>query len=174
MVILLLPYPNPNPCIPVLVTNSYSVLIPKSDKAFKSLKDWRPVTVSSLFARLVAKILFNRISCFVKHQSRQRAFVPTDGTANNIFVLKDIIDNSRRSLKQLNLAFLDIYKAFDSIPHNAIWFGLDNAGVPAKIINIIKELYRSCETAFTFKGSQTPPIKILNGVKQGSLRFCLT
>ena len=153
--------------IPSLVTNSYSILIPKSDKASKALKDWRPITVGSLFARLVAKVIVNRLSVYVKHHSRQRAFVPTEGTANNIFVLKDVIDNCRRNLSQLNLAFLDISKAFDSIPHNAIWFSLDKAGVPAKIINLIKELYRTCETAFTFKGSQTPPIKILNGVKQG-------
>ena len=62
--------------IPALITKSCSILIPKTDRASASVSDWRPITVGSLFSRLLAKVLVNRLSCFVSHHSRQSRLSP--------------------------------------------------------------------------------------------------
>ena len=153
--------------IPIAANKCYSILIPKSPNASTSLNEWRPITVGSLFSRLLAKIVCNRLMLIIPHNSRQKAFIPTEGTANNVFLLKEVINRSRQSLSELNLAFLDISKAFDSIPHEAIWHSLLKAGAPGRLVRLVQNTYATCSTKFRIQGQETPEISILNGVKQG-------
>ena len=47
---------------------------------------------------------------------RQKAFVRRDGIAENVFLLKNIIYQHKKSLHPLKICMLDVSKAFDKYP----------------------------------------------------------
>ena len=114
--------------IPESLKGCRTLLIPKSAQASKSLDDWRPITIGSLFMRVFAKVLQARFSKFIELSARQKAFIPAEGVANNVFALRELIGSSRATRDELDVAFVDVSKAFDSIPHSAIWDALARRG----------------------------------------------
>ena len=67
-------------------------------------------------------------------------------------MLRSIIDHSFKSEKNVYGALIDLSKAFDKIHRNNIWTKLRNRGVPAKITELIKELYKNQQTKFIING----------------------
>jgi len=70
--------------------------------------------------RTLHKILATRMGHNICLDQRQRAFRPTDGCSDNIFLLDMVLRYHHRSHKPLFMASLDIAKAFDSVSHKTI------------------------------------------------------
>ncbi|KAH9383418.1 hypothetical protein HPB48_024769 [Haemaphysalis longicornis] len=68
---------------------------------------------------------------------------------------------------QLYLAFLDMEKAYDSIPHQKLWGKLSETQVGAKFIDIIKGLYTDCTAVYNLHDLNSKEIKLTVGLKQG-------
>ena len=92
--------------------------------------------MSSIFCRLFHNILARRIENTISLNPRQKAFVRYDDIAENIFLLKSIIYQHKNVLRPLNMCLLDVFKAFDTVPHNSI-VALAERVVTPKCIPII-------------------------------------
>ena len=69
--------------------------------------------------------------------------------------------------KELNLVFLDLAKAFDTVLHESIQKGLDRKGVPIEVQELVAELYQDGTTVIQLPEENTRAIEINSGVKQG-------
>lgn len=69
----------------------------------------------------------------------------------------------------LYLTFVDFEQAFDSIRHKAIWQVLKKYGVPTKVIDIIKYMYKVYSCQVIHNGKLSSPIPVTNGVRQGCI-----
>lgn len=58
------------------------------------------------------------------------------------------MEMKQKDKSQLYLAFLDMEKVYDSIPHQKLWDKLGEIHVGAKFIDIIKELYTDCTAVY--------------------------
>ena len=63
--------------------------------------------------------------------------------------------------------FVDFKKAFDSVHRETLWKIAVHYGIPKKIIDIMKQLYKNTEISILNGSIQTDWIKIISGVKQG-------
>lgn len=95
---------------------------------------YRPITVSSVITRTLHKILAKRKTKYVHLDSRQRAFIPSDGCSRNIFDLDIVLRHHRTQFKPLYMAPMDIAKAFDMVSHDTILAAFTNAGIPEEMI----------------------------------------
>lgn len=94
--------------------------------------------------------------------------MPVEGTAADILTIRHLIDRARANREELNLAFVDITKAFDTIPHEAIRNVLGRHGIPSSVINIIKSMYENAFTQVSVgRMKQTERQWIRRGIKQG-------
>ena len=59
------------------------------------------------------------------------------------------------------------FRAFDTIKQNSVWGCLKRRGVPQKIVDLIKSLYRDADCSVRFKGKLSRKFKINAGVRQG-------
>lgn len=82
--------------LPKQLLKSKTTLMPKKDGASEP-GDLRPITVSSVLTRLYHKILANQLARFINLDKRQKAFLPVDGTAGNIFDLDTILRYHRQN-----------------------------------------------------------------------------
>ena len=152
--------------IPSKMRSGRTTLIPKVPTPL-SPSEFRPITVSSHLARLFNKILNARLSIGCPVNAVQKAFQPLDGCQQNVSIIDAIIGRAKSFDSEVNLAFLDMRKAFDSVGHPTIDRAMKRAGVPAPLRTLIMSGYDSTTTTFKVGGVVTTPCNIGRGVKQG-------
>jgi len=102
--------------------------------------DYRPITVTSLVLRLFHKILARRLN-EVELNPRQKAYQTRDGIAENLALVKYLIDDAKEHLKPMYMVFLDVSKAFDSVDRDALFAAAKRVGVPTKLTNYLRGVY---------------------------------
>ena len=118
-----------------------------------------------ILAKVWAKRLGLVLADIIGHH--QKGFVPTrDGRAHVITTqsLMDYYQNN--STTPGAFLFLDFKKAFDCVSHDAMDFTLGDFGFPAKLCDLIKNLYSTSSTRL-IDDSLTDTIPISRGTRQG-------
>lgn len=151
---------------PVYLLESITKLIPKKSRA-KAPGEFRPITISSVLIRTLHRVLATRMSQAIQLDQRQRAFRPTDGCSDNVFLLDMVLRHHHKSHKPLFIASLDIAKAFDSVSHETIRETLLIMGMPAPMVEYIRNVYSGSSTRLCCDSWVSEKIKPSCGVKQG-------
>ena len=151
---------------PTYLLESFTTLIPKKSNA-QDPADFRPITVSSALIRTLHKVLATRMGRLVQLDQRQRAFRPTDGCSDNVFLLDLILRYHHRHNKPLFVASLDIAKAFDSVSHKTIEGTLEVMGIPPPMKAYIMDVYLRSTTSLRCNAWTSESIRPTCGVKQG-------
>lgn len=131
--------------------------------------NWRGITLLSIPSKILGRIIIERISTALDKQLRkeQAGFRRGRGCAQQIFTLKNIIEQSKEWNSTLYINFIDFQKAFDSVHQDTLWILLKEYGIKEKIINIIKRLYKDFRCTVAHNGQSTEPFEIRSGVRQG-------
>ena len=84
-----------------------------------------------------------------------------------IFCARQLMEKAREHNTTLYLLFIDLRKAYDSIPREALWQVLRKYVIPPTLVNIIRSLHDGMKTEITMDGATTPEIEVTNGLRQG-------
>ena len=90
--------------------------------------EFRPITVSPVMSRLFHRIINRRMLQLWPLSPRQKAFRHGDGLGDNVWFVKALIDKKRQERKKLNMTFIDVVKAFDSVSHQSILIAVRRLG----------------------------------------------
>ena len=140
--------------------------IPKNKEAF-SPSDYRPITVGPIMARLFQRILGGRMLGCWPLSSRQKAFRPGDGMAQNLILLKSIIRKKREQLQKLNLTFIRFTKAFDSVSHKSFLRAAARLGTPPLFLDYLAKFYKESEVHLKSEEGLSGKVQMKRGVRQG-------
>ncbi len=143
-----------------------TIYIPKGSETNDALK-YRPITIASHILRVFYKIMARRFDAFLPLKYTQKGFRSGDGIAQHVLSLQAIIDGAKRERKPLNLVFLDVRKAFDSVSHDTIVLAMRRLGCPEPFLAYIGDLYLRSSTVIEHNGERSAPIFTRRGVKQG-------
>ena len=152
--------------LPQSFKTSRTTLIPKSGD-LSAASNWRPITVSSILLRIFHKILAKRLSQTIYLSPAQRAFLPTDGTGINTFLLDALIQRAKKARREIHITTLDIAKAFDSISHHSIVRALKRSGFDLDSIQYIRSSLEECTTTIYCGPTMLSNVLVRRGVKQG-------
>jgi Reverse transcriptase (RNA-dependent DNA polymerase) len=64
-------------------------------------------------------------------------------------------------------SFLDVKKAYDTVPHDALMYKLHRKGVQGKSVRVIQAMYAGASSRIAYGGSVSSPYPIERGVAQG-------
>ena len=73
-------------------------------------------------------------------------FVPGRGTTDAIFVVRQLQEKYLAANKGLNMAFVDLEKAFDRVPRKVIWWALRKLGVYEWIVRLVQGMYSNARS----------------------------
>ena len=120
-------------------------------------------------SKVLGKILIERLKNGADKRLRaeQAGFKQGRSTTEQIFILRNIIEQSYEWQTPLVINFIDFEKAFDSLHQPSLWDIMKAYGIPAKIIRIIQLLYQESECAVLDNGQTSEWFKAETGVKQG-------
>ena len=156
--------------VPASWKSSSTILIyKKGDPEY--IRNWRPICLQNTIYKLYTATIAKRIAQWANATGAishlQRGFMPFDGIMQHSFVLRSIMEDSRRKRKNLNLVWIDLRDAFGSIPYDTLWIMMERNGLTGRTLDIIQDIYTNSQTRISVDQGQTDPIISQRGVKQG-------
>jgi Reverse transcriptase (RNA-dependent DNA polymerase) len=135
--------------------------------------NYRPVAMVPLLAKLYTIILNNRLVAWAEAAGvrvpAQTGFRPRHATTHHAFVLQHLIEKyKKRRQKHLFCCFVDLAKAYDSVPRDLLWQRLHDVGVRGRMLHAIKGLYDvGVDMHIKTAEGTLDPVRTSVGVKQG-------
>jgi hypothetical protein len=145
------------------------VVLPK--KGDLSLcKNYRVVCLLDACSKIVSKIVVKRLQSLLDKIGReeQNGFTPSRGTVDGIFLTYMALLKRKEHNQSTWVLFIDLVKAFDSVPREALFLILRRYGLPDHFVNIIIRLHSDAKLIMKFGDDVESEIKSLIGVRQGS------
>ena len=135
----------------------------------KECKNSRGITLLSVIAKILCRIIIDRVRNGVDKRLRkeQAGYRKGRGTTEQVFILRNLIEQVNEWQATLYLCFVDFEKAFDSIHRESLWKIMKKYGIPEKIIRMVKLFYDGFQCAVHDQGDTHEFFDIKTGVKQG-------
>ena len=143
--------------------------IHKKGKDPKDCSSYRPITICSVLAKLLEKILCPIVAARADVGDNQFGFRSGLGVQNAHATFISIVEKFKKRKTPLFVCAIDISKAFDSVLHSQAVLSLLRAGVDPFVCNCLWQWYRKSQVRIRSAGQLSGPIDIRRGVKQGSV-----
>lgn len=135
--------------------------LPKVDQPATPAQ-FRPISVTSTYIRVVHKLLAQRWSSAYDHDPQQFAFQQRDGCFEALATVHGVLAKARNTYSTTVAAFLDLSKAFDSVAHPTIIRAARAAGCPPPLLDYLRGFY---DNAACWIGDRR--VRCARGVRQG-------
>ena len=86
-----------------------------------------------------------------------------------IFVVRQLAEKALKHRTKLYLIFVDLCKAYNSVPHTALWTMLKKLGVPDILVDIIQSFHAGMEAKIRVDGEVLEEIQVNTGLRQGCM-----
>ena len=106
---------------------------------------------------------------WVSIDDSQFGFVPGRGTTDAIFIVRQLQEKYLAANKRLNMAFIDLEKAFDPVPRKVIWWALRKFGVDEWIVPLVQGMYSNARSSVRVGEWYSEEFEVKVGVQQGSV-----
>ncbi|CAB1103101.1 unnamed protein product [Ectocarpus sp. CCAP 1310/34] len=98
----------------------------------------------------------------------QCGFRPGRSTVDMLFVVRRLQELGRRKKIPLYMCFVDLNKAYDSVDREMLWKVLARAGIPAKLIEVIRQFHDGMRARVRMDdGELSDWFFVTQGVRQG-------
>ena len=144
--------------------------IPKTSPPSGSTNDYCPISLLSLVGKTFEHHIFDliydhlKLSNFLSNQ--QFGFQP--GFSTETALLFAWFSSLDRGISICSV-FLDLKKAFDSVPHQPLLNMLATLNLPSHLLCWIHSYLSNCSQRVKVSGSLSQPCQVLSGVPQGSI-----
>ncbi|GKG48020.1 retrovirus-related pol polyprotein LINE-1, partial [Tanacetum coccineum] len=72
--------------------------------------------------------------------------MPGRSTTEAIHLLRSFMEKYRERQRDLHMDFLDLEKAYDSIPRELVWRTLIDKGSPGTYLRVLRDMYEGAKT----------------------------
>ena len=126
------------------------------------------MTLLPAVSKILGRIVIDGIRRGIAQRLRkkQAGFRSGRGTTEQIFILRNILEQVNEWQASLYINFVDFEKALNSVHRNGLWMIMKQYGIQQKIINIVKALYDGFECAVVEEDATSEWFELTTGVKQ--------
>ena len=97
----------------------------------------------------------------------QGGFQRRRGTPEQIFALAETVRAALHKAS-VNLVFIDIERAYDSVLHPILWQKCIDRGITGRFLAVLQSIYHGAVVALELAGDRLPVMPIESGVMQGN------
>lgn len=150
------------------VNKAAITLIPKKEGAVE-ISDFRPISVINTSAKIVTKILANRLQPLlpILVNSAQTAFVRGRSIMESYLVAREYLSHFQQRRIPSILYKVDFAKAFDTVDWSFLINLLLERGFPPKWLSAVLNILRTSTSTIKINGSITAYFKHKRGLRQG-------
>jgi exonuclease III len=152
-------------------SEGFIVPIPKVNNP-QSPNDFRGITIASALGKVYSTVILNRLETVLTPKTKpnpfQAGFRKGYRSADNMCILRNIVDRVINNKKCLYTCFVDFRKAFDTIWREGLFYKLLDAGITGNCYKVIKGMLDSNTARVKTQNSFTEKFKTEVGVMQGN------
>ena len=132
-------------------------------------ENYRGLSVTGTLSKIYGKILKAKMEEEWKHKEaeEQAGFRAGRSTIDHLFCVTQIIEKRLAVGQELHLVFVDLQKAYDSVPLLKLWEALEKSGFTGGLIVAIKQFYRGAYSKIRCQGRFSEGFYVNKGLKQG-------
>ena len=103
---------------------------------------------------MFAKIIQRRLQVLVEDvvADSQCGFRSGRGCADMVFCARQLVEKAIEHNTKVFLLFVDLHKAYDSVPRSAMWLALQKYGVPDVTVDLVRGLHEHMEATVSVAG----------------------
>ncbi|KAD4179745.1 hypothetical protein E3N88_28336 [Mikania micrantha] len=94
--------------------------------------------------------------------------MPRRSTTEAIHILRRLMERYREKKRDLHMVFIDLEKAYDSVPRQVIWDSLERRSIPWRYIELIRDTYAGAKTSVRAPVGEMDSFPVEVGLHQGS------
>ena len=145
------------------------IVILYKNKGDRSDNYYRGISLLSIVGKLYARVVLMRLQKLAKrvYPESKCGFRAERSTVDMIFSLRQLQKKCREQQKSLNVAFVDLTKAFDLVSREGLFNILLRIGCPPILHKIIRSFHDDMRATVQYEGSMSEPFDVKSGVKQG-------
>ena len=159
--------------VPLDWKSSFVVPIPMSAPTSSSPSNYRPISLLSLVSKLLEKHIHTLLYDFCISNNLispfQFGFLPYRSTISALLYSTHTIFSLLETYSSVCGAFLDLRKAFDSVPHQPLLDLLSSSNLPLPLLNWLHSYLLNRTQCVVVNGSSSSSLLVSSGVPQGSI-----
>ncbi|ETN77512.1 reverse transcriptase [Necator americanus] len=128
----------------------------------------RPIRLLCHAVKVFERVLEARLRKIGSVSLNQSGFVKDCSTIDAIHAVRILLEKHREKNRNVHLAFLDLEKAFDRVPHELLWMCMRSHRVPEEYVRWTKLLYAKPVSVVQCAAGTSRPFPVQVGVHQGS------
>ena len=148
---------------------SFIVCLYKGKRSALERGNNRGIKLTEQVMKILERIVDGLIRQLVSIDESQFGFVPGRGTTDAIFVVRQLKEKYLAANKRLNMAFVDLEKAFDRVSRKVIWWALRKLGVEEWIVRLVQGMYANARSRVRVGEGYSEEFEVKVGVHQGSV-----
>ena len=136
------------------------------------VSNYRPISLLCCLAKVLERIVFNNVCDFLTTTSislYQFGFVKNRSTLQQLLLYSEYLFMASDNHHQVDTIYLDIRKAFDTVPHSRLLEKLQNAGITGLLWNFFKAYLTDRTQCVVVNGHCSGWLPVISGVPQGSI-----
>lgn len=136
----------------------------------RDVKNYRPISILSVPAKVFEKILYNKIFYHVKTSiaTEQHGFFEGRSVDTNLITFTNFASEIIDSGGQMDVVYTDFAKAFDTVNHDVLLKKLYEFGMSNELISLLKSYLRNRYQFVGLNGCNSDQYLTTSGVPQGS------
>ncbi len=134
-----------------------------------SCDNWRGIALLDVVGKMVGKIIQTRLQHLGENElpEEQCGFRKNRSCTDMSFVVRQITEKCYEHRRKAYLVFVDLRKAYDSVPRAALWIVLRKLGVPENLVQLIESFHADMSARVLVDGVGLDDIEVNNGLRQG-------
>jgi len=148
-------------------TSILSTIHKKGNK--ENCDNYRGIAVTSTLSRIYGKLLKIKMEQEYRdlEAEEQAGFRAGRSTVDHLFCVSQIIEKKTAFNQEVHLLYVDLRKAYDSVPHNKLWEALEKTNISVTLIKAAKRLYEDVTTKIKMGNKLSNGFTTTKGLKQG-------